>query len=89
LRLAKRSDLSKKLGRGFAIDISQAVIPAGLFHDRDGLFHNRDSLFHNRDSLLLNGEEASCKADEKSPSQQREVARTKNLALKSRVLCGG
>jgi hypothetical protein len=75
LRLAKRSDLSKKLGRGFAIDISQAVIPAGLFHDRDGLFHNR--------------EEASWKDDEESPSQQREVARTKNLALKSRVLCGG
>ena len=54
----------------------------GLFHDRDGLFHDRDGLFHNR-------EEASCKADEKSPSQQREVARTKNLALKSRMLCGG
>ena len=40
------------------------------------------TLFHDR-------EEASCKADEKSPGQQREVARTKNLALKSRVLCGG
>ena len=76
MRLAKRSDLNKNLGRGFAIDIGQAVIPAGM------LERHRDSLFHNR-------EEASCKTDEKSPSQQREVARTKNLALKSRVLCGG
>jgi len=83
LRLAKRSDLSKNLGRGFAIDIGQAVIPAGMLErQRGGLFHDRDGLFHNR-------EEASCKADEKSPSQQREVARTKNLALKSGVLCGG
>jgi len=74
--LAKRSDLSKNLGRDFAIDIGQAVIPAGM-------------LKRQRGRLVPQPGKASCKADEKSPSQQREVARTKNLALKSRVLCGG
>ena len=56
---------------------------------RDSLLHDWDDLFHDREGLFSVREEASCKADEKSPSQQREVARTKNLALKSRVLCGG
>ena len=34
--MAKRSDLSKNLGRGFAIDIGQAVIPAGMLKRQRG-----------------------------------------------------
>jgi len=34
--LAKRSDLSKNLGRGFAIDIGQAVVPAGMLERQRG-----------------------------------------------------